>query len=260
MPSSKREQYYFSLSQEEFEAVSHEIFNNDTKQNDPFLEQFMGQYTQDELLAFNLDQQLEFLNTLMERYYFQLSVKIETDNKTYEVGLRQFNINKKVRALRKVTWEDLVVVYLPYITGLIHFYHRELHRPENTLLSWEINRLTLINHIKSLDKKGLGEFVVAYNRYWDLFYQAFRISEVNKYRIIKIHDKFAGYINTRILAGNKQHELTRDKLKPIVYMIGKQYSGILMQTRSARLRPSEVKNFNNRGMIDNFVGKSTPYL
>lgn len=259
MPSSKREEYYFSLSQDEFEKVKHEIFNDDTKQNDPFLEQFMGQYTQDELLAFNLDQQLEFLNTLMERYYFQLSVKIETDNKTYEVGLRQFNINKKVRSLRKVTWEDLVVVYLPYITGLIHFYHRELHRPENTLVTWEMNRLTLIKHIKSLDKKGLGEFVVAYNRYWDLFYQAFRISEVNKYRIIKIHDKFAGYINTRILAGNK-HELTRDKLKPIVYMIGKQYSGILMQTRSARLRPSEVKNFNNRGTIDNFVGKSTPYL
>lgn len=260
MPSSKREAYYFSLSQEEFEAVSHDIFNDDTKQNDPYLEQLMGQYTQDELLAFNLEQQLEFLNTLMERYYFQLSVKIETDNKTYEVGLRQFNINKKVRALRKVTWEDLVVVYLPYITGLIHFYHRELHRPENTLLSWEINRLTLINHIKSLDKKGLGEFVVAYNRYWDVFYQAFRITEVNKYRMIKIHDKFAGYINTRISNGNKQHELTRDKLKPIVSMIGKQYSGILMQTRSARLRPSEVKNFNNRGMIDNFVGKSTPYL
>lgn len=260
MPSSKREEYYFSLSQDEFEKVKHEIFNDDTKQNDPYLEQLMGQYTQEELLAFNLEQQLELLNTLMKRYYFQLSVKLETDNETYEVGLRQFNINKKVRSLRKVTWRDLVVVYLPYITGLIHFYHRELHRPENTLVSWDINRNILINHIKSLDKKELGEFVVAYNRYWDVFYKAFRIPEINQYRIIKIHDKYAGYINQRIGKQGKRHELTRDNLKKVCFMIGQQYSGILMQTRGPRLRPSEMQRYQDRDKIINYVGKSDPYL
>lgn len=261
MAGSEREKYYFSLEQEEFEAVRQEIFNSETsKQNDPFLDEFLGQYTQAGLLAFNREQQLEFLGILMNRYVFQLQIKAETDNQTYEVGMRQFNINKKVRSVRKVTWEDFVIIYLPYMVELMHFFHKELHRPETTLVQWDVNRLNLIRYITSLTKEELAHFPSQYNRYWEVFYKAFRLPAINTHRMVKLHDKYAGYINARLGKEGKKHELTRPRLGAVSVMIGRQYAGIIMQTRSDRLRPGECNNYKNIVNFPNEVGKSDPYL
>lgn len=261
MGGYKREEDYFNLTQEEFERVRDDIFNYQTsQQNDPYLEELQNKYTQEELLAFNREQQLEFLNNLMSKYVFQLSIKKETDNETYEIGLRQFNINKKVRSLRKVTWVNFVTIYYPYITEMLHFFYKELHRNESTLVQWDINRSILIRHIQSLTAEELAQFPVNYNRYWGVFYQTFKLEDINKHRLVKLHDKYAGYVNNRLGVKSKQHELTRDRLKQVSILIGRQYAGIIMQTRSERLRPGECLNYKNISNFPNWVGDSDPYF
>lgn len=244
MPSSKREKKYYGLNQEKFELQRDKIFNFDDKPNDPYIEELQELYTESDLLKFSQEEQLDYLGNIAERYYFQMLLRVEEDD-TYEVGLRMFRMVKKVKTVRHVKWEDMVKVYLPHIFGMINFYHKELHRPEVSLVDWDNNRKALMAHIESLSGDGLKDFVVRYNRYWDLFYDAFKIDEVNVHRLIKIHDKYSNYINQRIIKG-KTSELTRGKLKPIVRILGVQFSGILMQTRGPALRPSEMWNYKNR--------------
>ena len=256
-----REQEYWQLSKERLQQDS---FNDNAeliqrekdffniKEDDPYLFDLFTQHPLDTLPHYNKQQQLNFLNDLMEHYYFQLFIGVEDDH-SYEIGLRLFNMNRRVKTVRRVHWDEFIHIYLPYLCEMFNFYNKELHRPEVSIVACAQSRTLLINYIQTLTKEELGSFVVQYNRYFNHFNDQLPLTEVNDNRVVKTLDKYTGYINAKL-----GQPILKSDLNKVIYTLTRQYQGIIQQVRGPRLRAKEYRNYVNRHDIPNTVQKSVP--